>query len=1126
MACFLSHSFTKVYLACVLVVFVLATDALAVPPTAPSNMTSTYTQANSTTLYWRLEWMDNSTDEGGFTIGYRINNGASWVEGTLGSFDVNAATKTSTGPLSLPINLDSHFGWYQNNGNWFPYPGLQFFVTAFKGTAANPTEPSAPANGPQYSSSPGTQTATLGAPTNLAVTPGGDGHFRLTWNDNSNSEYYFEVNYKKTTDSTWQATGVDFNFTSQDIGGYKSRTAETDMFLPNFLPGTSYDFKIRAVDFNNTPSAFTSVVSASTQAFKAPTGLAATRVGESTFDLSFSNNSTAESGYHFQYRVQGSSTWLDLGKVDSPYFSIINTGTMPPGTIFEFQARAYIRGSNTSTAEPILYTSFTTPVATGTTLFNAPTNLQASATSERQINLTWTDNSGAEQGYAVYYKTSSSSSYVLYDYTAANVTTYSFTGLDPGTIYNFQVAAAYQATSVIESARSNTATATTKDGFTSPSFITFGTNNTYTYQATTSSATSTRTSFNTATGLPAGMSFNTSTGAITGTPTQFGLFTVTLSATFSDGRTVTTPVTLRIARPPAAPTIVSALPSTQTLVLGGGAATVSLAGKFADQDTESAVRLVTTKGNVDVLLYPTATPTTVTNFLGYVGRGDYDNSAFHRISDLASSGVVVLQGGQVKPSSAGATAFTAITAQSAIQNEPGISNLNYTIAMAKSGGNPNSATKEFYFNLTDLNSVLDPSSMNGGFTVFGRVSNATKSSLDALSTAPAGGPYTTLVDGTSTNTGFKWPMNVASAAEVPATMDNTKVMTIISASTITQTLTNSATSSAPAVATVAVVGSDLIITPVGPGETTVTVTATDLDGMTATQSITVTVNQAPVFSGTSPSSGTYGAPYSFACTASGSPAPSFSVTAGALPSGLTLSSTGVISGTPTAAGTFTGTLSASNGIGTADTLDFSIIIEKAAAGVTLNGLAAVYDGSPKPVSVVTTPAGLAVNVTYDGSGTAPSAHGSHAVVATIDDPNHMGVQSGTLVIGGQPAASWRTQHFTTEEISLGLAADDADADGDGVKNLFEYALGTDPRVRNAALTPIRDANGLTLVFTRPKNLPGVTYMAESTDSFGVWNPVALEVITDGPVQTVRARDPLSSGNPGRRFIRLVVTPVP
>ena len=64
--------------------------------------------------------------------------------------------------------------------------------------------------------------------------------------------------------------------------------------------------------------------------------------------------------------------------------------------------------------------------------------------------------------------------------------------------------------------------------------------------------------------------------------------------------------------------------------------------------------------------------------------------------------------------------------------------------------------------------------------------------------------------------------------------------------------------------------------------------------------------------------GVVGTPYSFAFTASGSPAPTFTlVTPNSQPTGLSLSTAGVLSGTPSAAGTFTFAVQASNSAGTA-----------------------------------------------------------------------------------------------------------------------------------------------------------------------------------------------------------------
>ncbi|MFX1412181.1 MAG: putative Ig domain-containing protein, partial [Promethearchaeota archaeon] len=73
---------------------------------------------------------------------------------------------------------------------------------------------------------------------------------------------------------------------------------------------------------------------------------------------------------------------------------------------------------------------------------------------------------------------------------------------------------------------------------------------------------------------------------------------------------------------------------------------------------------------------------------------------------------------------------------------------------------------------------------------------------------------------------------------------------------------------------------------------------------------------APAFtSGVPPSPAHVGTPYSFTFAASGNPAPIFSVTSGALPPGLTLDGiTGALSGTPTSLGSYSFTITASNGV--------------------------------------------------------------------------------------------------------------------------------------------------------------------------------------------------------------------
>jgi kumamolisin len=113
-------------------------------------------------------------------------------------------------------------------------------------------------------------------------------------------------------------------------------------------------------------------------------------------------------------------------------------------------------------------------------------------------------------------------------------------------------------------------------------------------------------------------------------------------------------------------------------------------------------------------------------------------------------------------------------------------------------------------------------------------------------------------------------------------------------------------------------------TPLQSGTFTGTVKASNGVGTAATQSFTLTVARAPVFVGGPSSVNTLsGAPF----TTVGFPAPTFSLISGNLPSGLTLSSTGVVSGTPTQAGQFNGTVTATNSAGS-DTSSFVISVDE------------------------------------------------------------------------------------------------------------------------------------------------------------------------------------------------------
>jgi hypothetical protein len=209
-------------------------------------------------------------------------------------------------------------------------------------------------------------------------------------------------------------------------------------------------------------------------------------------------------------------------------------------------------------------------------------------------------------------------------------------------------------------------------------------------------------------------------------------------------------------------------------------------------------------------------------------------------------------------------------------------------------------------------------------------------------------------------------------------------------------------------------------------------------------------------------------------------------TASSITFGQTLANSSLTSGSASVAGTFAFTTpSTAPAAGTSthgvtftpnDSLNYnsatttvSVTVNKAAASVSLNAadLTRTYDGSPKPVTVTTVPAGLAVSLTYNGSTSAPSAAGTYPVVATVTDSNYSGSASNTLVI------SKRALAITAANLSKTVGSSDPTltyqavglVTGDSILGSLTRAAGETPGIYSITLGSLFAGDNYSVSFT-------------------------------------------------------------
>ena len=163
---------------------------------------------------------------------------------------------------------------------------------------------------------------------------------------------------------------------------------------------------------------------------KAPSNLSATSISASRIKLTWTDNSTDETSFKI-YRKKDAGSWKLIATKETNVVSHINwtaTGNTTTTTYSYYVKACNNNGCSPSTKWAVV------PYK--------PTTLTVTAPSSDQIDFTWIDTSSNETGFQIYRKTgncSSTDSWIEIATTGSNVTSYSDTGLTPGSTYSYRV---------------------------------------------------------------------------------------------------------------------------------------------------------------------------------------------------------------------------------------------------------------------------------------------------------------------------------------------------------------------------------------------------------------------------------------------------------------------------------------------------------------------------------------------------------------------------------------------------------------------------------------------------------------------------------------------------------------
>jgi len=343
---------------------------LAPPCNLPTGLTPSAVTNSSATLGWNS--ISGATD---YSLQYRIVGTTTWTSQTsvANSYNLTGLIPNSTYEFAVQSNCAAN-----NSG---------FSTSATFATSAPPCL----------------------VPSGLSVSGITDNAATLSWNAISGASTY-NLQYRIVGTSVWTATS----------------SAVTSKQITGLSASSNYEFQLQTECSSGNTSAYSASDNFSTFAAPCslPTGLAAASITDNSAALSWTNLAGAIS-YNVQYRVTGTSTWLNSTSI----LNAKNISNLDPASTYEFQVQSDCGSGNLSA-----FTSSTT-FTTLAPPCNIPTGLSTSLVSDNSAQLNWTAVSGSG-GYTIQYRVAGSTTWTNTT-SASNSKTLS--PLLAATTYEFQV---------------------------------------------------------------------------------------------------------------------------------------------------------------------------------------------------------------------------------------------------------------------------------------------------------------------------------------------------------------------------------------------------------------------------------------------------------------------------------------------------------------------------------------------------------------------------------------------------------------------------------------------------------------------------------------------------------------